>query len=82
MSFQTLAGMEDVLPGAWPRWDQVLDTARRTAALYGYRRISTPILEPTALFARGVGEVTRKKKTNQCVEKYSWTGCQEKKIRF
>jgi histidyl-tRNA synthetase len=58
MSFQTLAGMEDVLPDAWPRWDQVLDTARRTAALYGYRRISTPILEPTALFARGVGEVT------------------------
>jgi histidyl-tRNA synthetase len=58
MSFQTLAGMEDVLPDAWTRWDQVLDTARRTAALYGYRRISTPILEPTALFARGVGEVT------------------------
>jgi histidyl-tRNA synthetase len=58
MSFQTLAGMEDVLPDAWPRWDTVLDTARRTAALYGYRRISTPILEPTSLFARGVGEVT------------------------
>ncbi len=58
MSFQTLAGMEDVLPDAWLRWDAVLDTARRTAALYGYRRISTPILEPTPLFARGVGEVT------------------------
>jgi len=58
MSFQTLAGMEDVLPGTWPQWDTVLDAARRTAALYGYRRISTPILEPTSLFARGVGEVT------------------------
>lgn len=58
MSFQTLAGMEDLLPDAWPGWDRVLDTARRTAALYGYRRISTPILEPTPLFARGVGEVT------------------------
>ena len=58
MSFQTLAGMEDVLPDSWPRWDTVLDAARRTAALYGYRRLSTPILEPTALFARGVGEVT------------------------
>ncbi|MDB5076192.1 MAG: histidyl-tRNA synthetase, partial [Chloroflexi bacterium] len=58
MSFQTLKGMRDLLPDAWPRWDMILDTARRTAGLYGYRRISTPILEPTGLFARGVGEVT------------------------
>jgi histidyl-tRNA synthetase len=58
VSFQTLKGMRDLLPDAWPRWDMILDTARRTAGLYGYRRISTPILEPTGLFARGVGEVT------------------------
>lgn len=58
MAFQTLKGMHDILPQAWPAWDSVLDTARATASLYGYRRISTPILEPTALFARGVGEIT------------------------
>jgi histidyl-tRNA synthetase len=58
LPFQTLKGMRDILPAAWPHWDYVLDTARHTAALYGYRRISTPILEPTSLFARGVGEVT------------------------
>ena len=58
MSFQTLKGMRDLLPEMWPVWDAVLDNARRTAALYGYQRISTPILEPTTLFARGVGEVT------------------------
>jgi histidyl-tRNA synthetase len=58
VSFQTLKGMRDLLPDSWPRRDAVLDTARSTAALYGYRRISTPILEPTGLFARGVGEVT------------------------
>jgi histidyl-tRNA synthetase len=58
VGFQTLKGMRDLLPEAWPGWDLVLDTARQTAGLYGYRRISTPILEPTSLFARGVGEVT------------------------
>jgi histidyl-tRNA synthetase len=58
VNLQSLTGMEDLLPEAWPRWDLVLDSARHTAALYGYRRISTPILEQTALFARGVGEVT------------------------
>ena len=58
VSFQTLKGMRDLVPEMWPVWDAVLDNARRTAALYGYKRISTPILEPTALFARGVGEVT------------------------
>jgi histidyl-tRNA synthetase len=50
--------MRDLLPEVWPVWDEVLDSARRIARLYGYQRISTPILEPTALFARGVGEVT------------------------
>ncbi len=58
VSFQSLKGMRDILPEAWPYWDFVLDTARRTAGLYGYRRISTPIREATGLFARGVGEVT------------------------
>ncbi len=58
MSFQALKGMRDLLPDAWPAWDAVLESARQTARLYGYQRISTPILEPTALFARGVGEVT------------------------
>ncbi len=58
MSFQTLKGMRDLLPEAWPVWDKVLDNARHIAEIYGYRRVSTPILEPTALFARGVGEIT------------------------
>ena len=58
VNFQTLKGMRDLLPEAWPVWDNILDNARHIAGLYGYRRISTPILEPTALFARSVGEVT------------------------
>jgi histidyl-tRNA synthetase len=58
LTFQSLKGMRDILPEVWPQWDYVLDTARRTSELYGYRRISTPILEPTGLFARGVGEIT------------------------
>ena len=31
---------------------------RRLLARYGYRNIRTPIVEPTALFVRGLGEVT------------------------
>jgi histidyl-tRNA synthetase len=36
----------------------VEETARELFPLYGYREARTPILERTALFARGIGEVT------------------------
>ncbi len=51
-------GMNDILPAdeaLWSRFDEaVADTMRS----YGYRRIRTPIVEPTRLFVRGIGEVT------------------------
>jgi histidyl-tRNA synthetase len=51
-------GMNDILPGAVGRWQQIERTAREVFALYGYREVRTPVVEPFALYARGVGEAT------------------------
>lgn len=39
-------------------WDYVESTIRDTFATYDFHEIRTPILEPTELIARGVGELT------------------------
>jgi histidyl-tRNA synthetase len=70
-------GMNDILPGQIPRRDKLPDSAlwqwfesavRSVLASYGYQYMLAPIVEPTALFVRGLGEVT------DIVEKemYSW----------
>ncbi len=55
---QGIRGMEDVLPDQTALWQKFEDATRRVFELYGYRNIRTPIVEPTALFVRGLGEVT------------------------
>ena len=55
---QGIRGMEDVLPDHTALWQKFEDATRRVFELYGYRNIRTPIVEPTALFVRGLGEVT------------------------
>ena len=55
---QSIRGMEDVLPEASPLWEQLEDACRAVFRQYGYRNIRTPLVEPTALFVRGIGEVT------------------------
>ncbi len=70
-------GMNDILPGSVPRKDKLPDSAiwrwfERTVdtvlSRHGYQHLLTPIVEPTALFVRGIGEAT------DIVEKemYSW----------
>ena len=70
-------GMNDILPGSVPRKDKLPDSAiwrwfERTVDVvlgrHGYQHLLTPIVEPTALFVRGIGEAT------DIVEKemYSW----------
>ena len=51
-------GMNDLLPPASARWEWLEDTLRALMARYGYANVRTPIVEPTALFVRGLGEVT------------------------
>ncbi len=62
-------GMNDILPPDSARWDWFEDTVRALMRRYGYLGMRTPIVEPTPLFVRGLGEVT------DIVEKemYSWT---------
>ncbi|MCL4746245.1 MAG: histidine--tRNA ligase [Burkholderiaceae bacterium] len=50
--------MNDVLPEDEALWRRFEDAVAGCMAAYGYRRIRTPIVEPTRLFVRGIGEVT------------------------
>lgn len=51
-------GMNDLLPADAARWEHFESTVKSMLAAYGYRQIRTPIVEHTALFTRGIGEVT------------------------
>ncbi|WP_127996477.1 histidine--tRNA ligase [Piscinibacter defluvii] len=64
---RAVKGMNDILPASVPRTEKLPDSAlwswfeatvREVLARYGYQYIVTPIVEPTALFVRGLGEVT------------------------
>jgi histidyl-tRNA synthetase len=57
-TIKTLRGMHDVLPGQTPGWFRLESTLSQTARHYGYQEIRMPIVEQTALFSRGIGEVT------------------------
>src|SRR5581483_536979 len=54
--FEAPRGTHDILPSEQPRWRQVICEFERLCALYGYRRIDTPVFEDTELFARTSGE--------------------------
>ena len=49
-------GTHDVVPSEMPRWQAVTGELERLCALYGYRRIMTPVFEDTALFLRTSGQ--------------------------
>ncbi|WP_315127051.1 histidine--tRNA ligase [Comamonas antarctica] len=50
--------MNDILPPDSARWEWLEDKVRGLMQRYAYRNIRTPIVEPTPLFVRGLGEVT------------------------
>lgn len=58
VSLQAVKGMNDILPTESERWNWLEQTVRNLMGRYGYANIRTPIVEPTALFVRGLGEVT------------------------
>lgn len=51
-------GMNDIMPPESARWEWLEAKVRALMARYAYRNIRTPIVEPTPLFVRGLGEVT------------------------
>ena len=55
---QAVPGTHDVLPGEVEIWQAIESRIRTVFEAYGFEEIRTPILEPTELFVRGVGEET------------------------
>jgi len=55
---QAVKGMNDVLPADEPLWRRFEESIGSVMRAYAYRRIRTPIVEPTRLFVRGIGEMT------------------------
>ncbi|NML24161.1 histidine--tRNA ligase [Zoogloea dura] len=57
-TLQAVRGMNDILPDDAEVWEQFEDIVRNWLHSYGYRPIRMPIVEPTPLFKRAIGEVT------------------------
>lgn len=55
---QSIRGMNDLLPEDSPCWQYLESTVSELLSRYGYGEIRFPILEPTELFKRTIGEVT------------------------
>ena len=55
---QSVRGMNDLLPDQSPIWQYLESRVASLLGRYGYREIRFPVLEPTELFKRSIGEVT------------------------
>lgn len=55
---QRVRGTQDLFGDDIARFDHVVETFNLVRKLYGFRRVDTPIFEPTAVFARSLGETT------------------------
>src|SRR4051794_37666227 len=64
---RAVKGMNDILPASVPGSEKLPDsqlwqwfeaTMRTVLARYGYQNLVVPVVEPTQLFVRGLGEVT------------------------
>jgi histidyl-tRNA synthetase len=51
-------GTQDMLGEAADRFVHVVETFERVRRLYGFKRVEVPVIEPTAVFARSLGETT------------------------
>ena len=57
-ALQAVRGMNDILPDEAELWERFDEVVRAWLQGYGYRPIRMPIVEPTPLFKRAIGEVT------------------------
>jgi histidyl-tRNA synthetase len=58
MSLRAVKGMKDILPDEISKWHRLENAFRRHVEKYGFREARFPIVEPTALFVRSIGETT------------------------
>jgi len=55
---QSIRGIHDGLPSEVAKWRKIEDVARKVFASHAVSEVRLPILEPTSLFVRSVGEET------------------------
>lgn len=55
---QAVRGTQDMLGDFADRFAHVVETFEGVRRLYGFKRIEVPVIEPTAVFARSLGETT------------------------
>ncbi|MDQ6957144.1 MAG: histidine--tRNA ligase [Mariprofundaceae bacterium] len=55
---QSIRGIHDGLPSEVSKWRKIEDVARKVFATHAVSEVRLPILEPTELFVRSVGEET------------------------
>ncbi|MDQ3075202.1 MAG: histidine--tRNA ligase [Pseudomonadota bacterium] len=55
---QPIRGMQSLLGEEADRFHAVIAAFDRVRRLYGFKRVEVPVLEPTAVFARTIGETT------------------------
>lgn len=58
VKYQSVKGMNDVVPGEVEAWQILEYKTRRFLEGYGFREIRTPLLESTELFSRSIGEAS------------------------
>ena len=58
MSLRAVKGRKDILPDEISNWHRLENAFRSCAERYGFREARFPIVEPTALFVRSIGETT------------------------
>lgn len=66
-SFNSVKGMQDILPPDVRIWQRVEAAAREIFSTFGFQEIRTPILEYTGIFSRSIGD------TSDIVEKEMYT---------
>lgn len=57
-TLQAVKGMNDIAPPQSAHWEWLESVLRELAQAYAFRNVRTPIVEPTGLFVRSLGEVT------------------------
>jgi len=60
-TFQTVRGMRDLIGEEAQTFTYIIAKARETAALYGYREVITPVVEPLELLSAKSGEEIRQR---------------------
>jgi histidyl-tRNA synthetase len=55
---QAVRGTQDIFGEAQERFEHVITTFERVRRLYGFKGLQMPVIEPTAVFSRSLGEAT------------------------